>query len=130
MYREKCGIRAGVTNRGRQLVIEGQMQAGKMVYGCGSNHHGAQRQVRGTWQSVSGSARETAVTSTDGGKTWKPWFDLLFLPRVSSSDRDDGKIIAELERQYQAAVQQYGRRGNTRKANVRCTAKCRTNHRW
>ena len=27
-----------VTNRGRLLVIEGQMQAGKMVHGCASNH--------------------------------------------------------------------------------------------
>jgi hypothetical protein len=35
-------------------------------------------QVRGEWKPENGNVRETAVTSTDGGKTWKPWFDLVF----------------------------------------------------
>jgi hypothetical protein len=28
-----------------------------------------------------GVVRETAVTSTDGGKTWQQWFDLVFRQR-------------------------------------------------
>jgi hypothetical protein len=27
-----------------------------------------------------GAVRETAMASTDGGKTWEPWFDLWFRP--------------------------------------------------
>jgi len=34
--------------------------------------------VRGTWTPVADGVRESAVTSSDGGKTWKPWFDLSF----------------------------------------------------
>ena len=37
--------------------------------------------VRGVWTAVDDSVREVAVTSTDGGKTWRPWFDLLFKRR-------------------------------------------------
>jgi hypothetical protein len=70
-----------VTNRGQVLVIEGKFQAGEMVLaGADATAEGRQRQVRGTWRSVSGGVREVAVTSTDGGKTWTPWFDLLFRP--------------------------------------------------
>jgi hypothetical protein len=29
---------------------------------------------------MTGGVRETAVTSTDGGTTWQPWFDLVFRP--------------------------------------------------
>ncbi len=36
--------------------------------------------VRGTWHPVNGGVREIGVTSTDAGKTWKPWFDLVFRP--------------------------------------------------
>jgi hypothetical protein len=36
--------------------------------------------IRGVWKPDRGGVRETAVTSTDGGKTWKPWFDLWFQP--------------------------------------------------
>lgn len=41
---------------------------------------GSKKQVRGFWRPVKGGVRETAVTSRDGGKTWKPWFDLMFRP--------------------------------------------------
>jgi hypothetical protein len=36
--------------------------------------------VRGTWRAVEGAVREIAVKSSDGGKTWTPWFDLTFRP--------------------------------------------------
>jgi ketosteroid isomerase-like protein len=53
---------------------------------------------------MSGGVRETAVTSTDGGKSWKPWFDLVFRPHTKASATDDGNLIAALDTQYQAAV--------------------------
>jgi hypothetical protein len=70
-----------VTNRGKLLVIEGNMHNGEMVL-SGVDHlaGGKSQRVRGIWRPVKGGVRETAVTSTDEGKTWKPWFDLLFRP--------------------------------------------------
>jgi hypothetical protein len=69
-----------VTNRGQLLVIEGTFEAGEMVL-TGIDHAAAEPTlVRGTWKPVSGGVREIGVTSTDGGKTWKPWFDLVFRP--------------------------------------------------
>jgi ketosteroid isomerase-like protein len=65
--------------------------------------NGNERQVRGTWKPVSRGVRETAVTSTDGGKTWKPWFDLIFRPRAKASNSDDVKAVADLDKQYRAA---------------------------
>lgn len=70
-----------MTNRGRLLVIEGKFEDGEMVL-TGVDHaaDGKERRVRGTWKPASGDVRETAVTSTDGGKTWQPWFDMMFRP--------------------------------------------------
>lgn len=66
------------TNRGQLLVIEGRRNADAMVLeGSRTNADGLEL-VRGTWKPESGGVRETAVISSDGGKTWKPWFDLIF----------------------------------------------------
>jgi len=69
-----------VTNRGELLVVEGKMRAGEMVLRGTDHKASGSATVRGAWKAVSGGVRETSVTSTDGGKTWKPWFDLLFRP--------------------------------------------------
>lgn len=70
-----------VTNRGKLLIIEGHMQDGVMVLaGTDRTASGEERRVRGSWKPVDGGVRETAFTSTDAGKTWKPWFDLMFRP--------------------------------------------------
>ena len=70
-----------VTNRGELLVIEGKIQAGEMVLSGVDHPVGVQeRHVRGTWKPVGGGVREVAIISTDGGKGWKPWFDLMFRP--------------------------------------------------
>lgn len=70
-----------VTNRGKLLVIEGGLQNGAIILsGADRDAKGQQRLVRGIWKPVSGGVRETAVTSIDGGKTWTPWFDLVFRP--------------------------------------------------
>ena len=72
-----------VTNRGELLEIEGQFQDGQMVLsGSDLTQTGQKRQVRGVWKRVEGGVRETALTSLDGGKTWQPWFDLIFRPHT------------------------------------------------
>jgi hypothetical protein len=72
-----------VTNRGQLLVIEGTFEVGEMVL-SGVDHAAAETLVRGTWKPVNGGVREIGVTSTDGGTTWKPWFDLVFRPHKQS----------------------------------------------
>ncbi len=98
-----------VTNHGVLLTIEGKMQNGEMVLsGSDRATDGKERQVRGVWKPEDGGVRETAVRSTDGGKTWSPWFDLMFRPTASAIDssdpKDDRSTIAALDTQYQAAV--------------------------
>lgn len=98
-----------VTNLGVLLIIEGKLQAGEMILsGVSHPSDGKKKFVRGVWKPVAGGVRETAVTSTDGGKTWDPWFDLMFRPATSgtatNASPDDSSIIAGLDTQYQAAV--------------------------
>jgi hypothetical protein len=70
-----------VTNRGQLLVIEGNLRAGAMeLSGSERLADGTVRLVRGTWQPSRDGVREVAVRSTDGGKTWTEWFDLVFRP--------------------------------------------------
>jgi len=70
-----------VTNRGALLVIEGGMHGDEMVLsGSDRTLDGKERLVRGVWKAVRGGVRETAVRSVDGGKTWTPWFDMIFRP--------------------------------------------------
>jgi DICT domain-containing protein len=71
-----------VTNNGRLLVIEGRFESGTMTL-AGIDHPAGQAQareryVRGIWNPENGGIRETAQTSSDGGKPWQPWFDILF----------------------------------------------------
>ncbi len=67
-----------VTDRGTLLIVEGGLSGGNMV--LEGTDPAAGSLVRGTWIPVPGGVRETALTSADGGKTWKPWFDLMFRP--------------------------------------------------
>ena len=69
-----------VTNRGQLLVIEGSFRDGQMVLSGVDGAKPGRTVVRGIWKPVDGGVREMAVTSTDGGMTWKPWFDLMFRP--------------------------------------------------
>jgi hypothetical protein len=69
-----------VTNRGKLLVIEGTLRSGEITLTGTDRQDGAERTVRGLWKPAEGGVRETAVISTDGGATWKPWFDLMFRP--------------------------------------------------
>jgi hypothetical protein len=97
-----------VTNRGELLEIERKLQDGGVV--LSGEDHAAGSLVRGTWRAENGDVRETAVTSTDGGKTWKPWFDLMFHRKTAAMGNvrtsvDDRKIVAALDTQYQASRQ-------------------------
>ena len=69
--------------------------------------NGDEVQVRGTWKPMPDGVQETAVTSLDAGKSWKPWFDLRFRPRTTTGrppDSEDARAVAMLDEQYQAAV--------------------------
>lgn len=106
-----------VTNRGKLLVIEGQFQNGEMVLSGTDYFTPIHPIIRGTWKPdpAAGGVRETVVTSTDNGATWKPLFDLIFRPHdptntanpasgANASTTDDQKAVAALDIEYQAAV--------------------------
>jgi hypothetical protein len=69
-----------VTNRGQLLIIEGAFDGAQMVLSGSEHTSTGEKLVRGTWKQANAGVRENAMTSTDGGKSWKPWFDLQFRP--------------------------------------------------
>jgi ketosteroid isomerase-like protein len=90
-----------VTNCGEHLVIEGKYENEEMVLIGEDRTKGAL--VRGKWKPENGDVRETAFTSEDSGKTWRPWFDLIFRPH-KAGQTDDERVVADLDTRYQAAV--------------------------
>jgi hypothetical protein len=69
-----------VTNRGELLLLDGSLQNGEMILSGHDLHNGKPRQVCGIWKAEKDGVRERAFTSLDEGKTWTPWFDLMFRP--------------------------------------------------
>lgn len=70
-----------VTDRGQLLALEGGKEGDRMVLvGVDRAADGTPRQVRGAWRRVEGGVRETAEVSRDRGRTWTPWFDIVFRP--------------------------------------------------
>jgi hypothetical protein len=69
-----------VTNEGELLEIDGGFAGGKIVLGGESRDDQGDMKVRASWVPQGDGVRETALVSRDGGKTWKPLFDLLFRP--------------------------------------------------
>ena len=93
-----------VTNRGQLLLLDGGLQEGAIVLSAVEHTaDGSDRQVRGTWKAMTGGVRETAVRSSDGGRTWTPWFDLMFRPHAAGNSEDQ-KTVSMLDTEYQAAV--------------------------
>ena len=100
-----------VTSDGVLLEIEGRFETNEMVL-SGKNQKG--EIVRGTWKAVNGDVREVAQKSADDGKTWNPWFDIMFrrapevpiIPSAAATDdaTDEKKIVAALDTEYQEAV--------------------------
>ena len=69
-----------VTNRGAIMVIVGNFKNGALVLE-GEVHLKDGKSVlqRISWQAKDKGVREWAVLSKDGGKTWAPAFDVLFM---------------------------------------------------
>jgi hypothetical protein len=67
-----------VTNRGQVLVIEGGLRGNEMILTGVDSSKGPKGRVRGGWTPIGGNVHEVAATSEDDGKTWTPWFDLMF----------------------------------------------------
>jgi ketosteroid isomerase-like protein len=96
-----------VTNRGQLLLLDGGIREGNMTMtAVETTADGKQKQIRGVWTKREEGVRETAVHSLDGGKTWTPWFDLIFKPHQNTTGflSEDQKTVAALDTQYQAAV--------------------------
>ncbi len=74
-----------VTNRGELLLLDGGMQGGRMVFtGAQQTKDGKPSLLRGVWYVQGDGVRETAMRSLDGGKTWRPVFDIIFRPHKHS----------------------------------------------
>jgi hypothetical protein len=68
-----------VTNRGQLLVLEGELRDGRMTLRATEATPGGPVLWEGVWiPQPDGTVRETAKTSSDGGKSWKPAFDMIF----------------------------------------------------
>jgi hypothetical protein len=69
-----------VTNRGSIMVLFGNFKDGALVLeGEAHLKDGNSVMQRITWKAQDTGVRESAVLSKDGGKTWSPAFDVLFL---------------------------------------------------
>ena len=97
-----------MTNGGSRLEIEGKFENGEMTL-SGRNQQG--EMVRGIWKPVKGEVRETALKSPDHGKTWLPWFDIIFRAAtdtkggsVTDDQEHDKQTVAALDSEYQDAV--------------------------
>jgi hypothetical protein len=71
-----------VTNRGSIMVLWGNFKDGALILE-GEAHlpDGKSVMQRITWEAQDNGVRESAVLSNDGGKTWTPAFDVVFLKR-------------------------------------------------
>lgn len=69
-----------VSDKGTTVMLEGDLNQGAMTLTGAESSVRANYLVRGVWRPEGRNVRETAFRSEDGGKTWKPWFDLEFMP--------------------------------------------------
>jgi hypothetical protein len=71
-----------VTNRGAIMVLHGGFKDGVLILE-GETHlqDGKTVMQRISWKAQDQGVREWALMSKDGGKTWMPAFDVLFLKR-------------------------------------------------
>jgi hypothetical protein len=73
-----------VTNRGQLVVLEGRREGERMVLAGSELTAGGKKQVRAAWRPADGGVRNTAEVSTDQGRTWTPYFDIVFRRREPS----------------------------------------------
>ena len=77
-----------VTNRGSIMMIWGTFKDGALVLEGESHLRDGKAVIqRITWKAQNGGVRESAVMSKDGGKTWAPAFDVLFLQRKAGASK-------------------------------------------
>jgi len=72
-----------VTDRGLLLMIDGVFEGDTLTLQGPLRSPGGEapdRLIRGQWRKEPGGVRETAETSDDGGKSWRPYFDIHFRP--------------------------------------------------
>ena len=68
-----------MSNRGSLLLLNGGMEGERMVLtGPDPAADGTPSLLRGIWWREGADVREKAERSTDGGKTWRPVFDIVF----------------------------------------------------
>jgi ketosteroid isomerase-like protein len=91
------------------LQIDGQFQGDSLtLQGNRLSAAGQKEIVRGVWRPQGAAVREIAHKSADGGKTWKPWFDVLFRRReggsatsdASEADRSAIQTLTRLNQEY------------------------------
>jgi hypothetical protein len=76
-----------VTNRGSLMVLWGDFKDGTLVLeGEAHLKDGKSVMQRITWKAHDAGVRESAVMSKDGGQTWAPAFDVLFLKHGAKRD--------------------------------------------
>ena len=68
-----------LTNFGAYMFLTGTFKDGVLTLEGTSHTKTKDLPHRITWKAEKGGVRETGVMSTDGGKTWVPAFDVLFL---------------------------------------------------
>lgn len=74
-----------VTNYGSIMVITGTFTRGALnLEGEMHTRDGRTLKQRITWKIEGKGVRESSVMSRDGGKTWEPAFDVLFLKHMGS----------------------------------------------
>jgi ketosteroid isomerase-like protein len=98
-----------LTNEGRLLTIEGTFRGNSLtLQGSQISADGREEKLSGVWSPQDGGVRETAQTSADGGKTWRPLFDILFRRHKGepAPAGDESWTVAALDTEYQAAVKE------------------------
>jgi hypothetical protein len=74
-----------VTNRGKLLQLDGRLLGNRMILTATDRAaDGTSSLLRGIWQPQGPAVRETAERSSDGGKIWKPVFDIVFRPHLQA----------------------------------------------
>jgi|SRR5262245_14012482 len=66
------------TNRGQVLYLDGKLENGRMSFTATEQTAKGPVLWRAWWIPQGAEVRETAETSTDGGKTWTQRFDIVF----------------------------------------------------
>jgi hypothetical protein len=70
-----------VTNHGQLLTLEGVREGDRIVLkGSNLGEGGKPVSMRAAWIPGKDGIRETAESSSDGGKSWKAMFDIVFRP--------------------------------------------------